>query len=268
VATGRRTVLPLPDGSPERLGGGYKSELLRYGDVVLRLQKTTIESAEWEHRLLAELAPQVAEVVAPLTRPELWEDGRIATLWPFVPGGDLDPGDPQQRSELARVLARLHAAGLDWDGGQRPGASAWPERDLARNAWWDWKIVEKPPELVAAYDEMNEFLRDPPDLALGVVHGDVYRGNMRVLDGRIVALLDWEEARVDWPAWELANAAWQVGEELVDAYVTAGGPAETEFLATMLRFRHVADVLYSLTSKARGEPFSQEHVDRLLRALE
>jgi Ser/Thr protein kinase RdoA (MazF antagonist) len=278
VATGRRTVLPLPDGSPERLTGGYKNELLRYGDVVLRLEKTTLESARWEHRLLRTLAPQLPEVVAPIAGPTLWDDGRVASLWPFVAGGDLDRDDPRQRRDLADTLARLHRAGLGPECGQRPGAASWDERDLVRNAWWDWELVEKPGVLVDAYDELVAYLADPPDLVAAVVHGDVYRGNVRVLRGLIVGLVDWEDARIDWPAWELANATWEVcrigdalddrrAHDFVEAYVSAGGPGETEPFAAMLRFRLVADLLYSLTSKARGEAFDQDYVDHLLRAL-
>ena len=82
-------------------------------------------------------------------------------------------------------------------------------------------------------------------------------------------MIDWEEARLDWAAAELANAAWEVGDRagFVAAYVEAGGPAETDHLDELLLLRNVADVLYSLTSKARGEAYDQGYVDHLLRAL-
>lgn len=278
MAKGRGTVLRLPDGSPERLAGGYKNELLRYGDRVLRLEATTLESVQWEHALLRFLAPGVPEVVVALDGPALWDDGRVASIFPFVPGEQLDRDDPAQRLALARLLARLHRTGLAWPGGQRPGAAAWPERDLLRNLEWDWTIVEKPAVLVNAYEELVRFLLDPPHLVMGIVHGDVYRANLRVGAGRIVGVIDWEDARLDWPAWELANATWEVckvGDSLdvgrcrafVDAYVAADGPAEPEFLPQLVRVRLVADILYSLTRKARGEAFDQAYIDHLLRAL-
>ncbi len=132
--------------------------------------------------------------------------------------------------------------------------------------------------LVAAYEELVSFLADPPRLLVGIVHGDVYRANLRMEAGRIVGVIDWEDARLDWPAWELANAAWEVckvGDSLdaercrafVGSYVAADGPAEPEFLPQLVRARLVADVLYSLTSKARGEPFDEGYVHDLLRAL-
>jgi hypothetical protein len=63
MAKGRGTVLSLPDGSPERLDGGYKNELLRYGDVDLRLTRAPIESVEWEHRLLESIV-EIARFLA------------------------------------------------------------------------------------------------------------------------------------------------------------------------------------------------------------
>jgi Ser/Thr protein kinase RdoA (MazF antagonist) len=267
VATESRTVLPLPDGSPEPLAGGWKNELTRYGDVVLRLERTPVESVAWEHRLLRFLAERVPEVVVPVAGPDRWEDGRTASLLPYVAGRRLDVSSLAERRALGSLLADIHVAGLGWNGGPRPERPAFMDLDLVVNDWWDWRIVEKPHALAAAYDEMVEFLFDPPPLVVGAVHGDVDAANVLVGNGVIVGVLDWEYARVDWPAWELANAAWKLGADAVDAYVEAGGPAETGLLPVLTRFRHVNDVLYSLTSKARGEPYNEEHVARLLEAL-
>lgn len=264
AAKGPGRVFPLPDTAPQRLAGGYKNELLRYGDVVLRLEDTTLESTRWEHALLRFLSAQVPEVVVPLAGPEPAQDGRVASLLPYVDGEPLDPDDGEQRLELARLLARLHRTGLDWERGPRPGVPGYNALDLARNRWWDWEMVEKPAPLVRTYDAMIEFVSDPPRLVLGAVHGDVCRGNLRVRDGRIVAVLDWEDARVDWPAWELANATWEVckagdaldpgrAEAFLAAYAAAGGPGERGPFPQLLRFRLAADLLYSLTSKARRE---------------
>ena len=104
AAKGPARVFPLPDGSPERLEGGWKNELLRYGEVVLRLEETTLESAAWEHGLLRFLSPRVPEVVAPLAGPERAEDGRVASLWPYVEGGPLDRDDEGRRLALAELL--------------------------------------------------------------------------------------------------------------------------------------------------------------------
>jgi Ser/Thr protein kinase RdoA (MazF antagonist) len=264
MATESRTVLPLPDGNPEPLKGGWKNELTRHGDVVLRLERTPFESVRWEHRLLRFLAESVPEVVVPLAGPERWEDDRTASLLPFIEGRALDPSSREEQRAAGELLGRIHRAGLHWDGGPRPGRPALADLDLVVNDWWDWSIVEKPRVLVDAYEEMVEFVFDPPPLAVGVVHGDVDPANLLVYDGRIAGVIDWEYARVDWPAWELANAVWTLGNDVLDAY---DGPAEVDLLRTLTRFRHVSDLLYSLTSKARGDAYSEEHVARLLEAL-
>jgi Ser/Thr protein kinase RdoA (MazF antagonist) len=264
VATESRTVLPLPDGNPEPLAGGWKNELVRYGDVVLRLEQTPLASVAWEHLLLRFLGERVPETVVPVAGPEVWEDGRTASLLPFVEGRALDRDTAEERRAAGELLGRLHRVGVGWDGPQRPGRSAIAELDLVANDWWDLRIVDKPRALVDAYEEMVDFLFDPPPLVVGIVHGDIDPANLIVCDGAIAGVVDWEYARLDWPAWELANAAWTLGPDVVDAY---DGPAEVGLLPTLTRFRHVNDLLYSLTSKARGEPHSDAHVARLLEAL-
>jgi len=280
VAKGPRTVLPLPDGNPEPLTGGFKNELTRFGDVVLRLEKTTLASAEWELEAVRFLAESVPEALVATAGPELFKDGRIASILPFVEdAAPLDRENEAHRLELARLLARLHRRGLDWAGAQRPGSPGFASLDMTRNRWWDWTIVSKPAALVDAYEASVKWLSTPPSLVTGLVHGDVCRANVLTRGDTIAAVLDWEEARVDWPAWELASAAWEVcqsGDALdsgratafIHAYRKADGPGETEAFEPLLRLRLVADLLYSLTSRARGEPHDETYVEHLVRALE
>jgi len=295
AATGPGTVLPDPDGIAERWGlaplpppepltGGYKNALLRCGDVVVRLERADPESVAWEHELLAFLSHDVTEVVAPLPARDgstfFASDGVVVSVLPFIPGIPLDRNDEDQRLQLAGLLARLHRAGAAWQR-PRPGRPSFAEADLEVNAWWDRRIVDTPPVLARAFERAGAWLAAGPELARGAVHGDVYRGNLRVRDGRIAGVVDWEEARVDWPAWELANATWEVckdeatdaldpvrADAFLAAYVAAGGPGELEPFEPLLRLRLVADALYSLTSRARGEPYDPAHVSHLLRALE
>jgi Ser/Thr protein kinase RdoA (MazF antagonist) len=295
VAKGPGTVLPDPDGiaerwglaplaAPEPLTSGHRNALLRCGDVVVRLERTDAESAAWEHELLAFLAHDVPEVVVPLTARDgstfSASDGVIVSVLPFVAGEPLDRGDEDQRLQLARLLARLHWVGAAWHR-PRPGRPSFADADVEVNAWWDWRIVDKPAVLTRAFECTRVWLAAAPALAYGAVHGDIYRGNLRVRDGRIVGLVDWEEARVDWPAWELANATWEVckdmsrdeldrerAEHFLAAYADAGGPGERKPFEPLLRLRLLADALYSLTSKARGEPYDPGYVSHLLRALE
>jgi Ser/Thr protein kinase RdoA (MazF antagonist) len=295
VAKGPGTVLPDPDGIAERwglaplppaepLGGGHKNTLLRCGDVVLRIEQRDPESVAWEHELTAFLSHDVPEVVTPLLALDgstfAEKDGIVVSVLPFVEGTPLDRDDEAQRLEAARLLARLHWVGRVWKR-PRPDRPAFADLNLELNAWWDVRIVEMPPVLERAYERSRAWLAAAPWLARGAVHGDVYRGNLRVRDGRIHGVLDWEDARVDWPAWELANATWEVCKDeacdrldpersarFLDAYAEADGPGELGPFDDLLRLRLAADALYSLTSAASGEPWSPQYVEHLLRALE
>jgi len=295
VAKGPGTVLPDPDGIAERWGlaplhrveqlaGGHKNTLLRCGDVVLRVEQRDPESVAWEHELTAFLSHDIPEVVTPLAALDgstfAETDGVVVSVLPFVEGTSLDRDDEDQRLEVARLLARLHWVGRVWRR-QRPDRPAFADLDLEVNAWWDLRIIEMPPVLARAYERSRAWLAAAPWLGRGAVHGDLYRGNLRVRDRRICGVLDWEDARVDWPAWELANATWEVCKDeacdrldpersarFVDAYVEAEGPGELGPFDDLLRLRLVADALYSLTSAARGDPWSPQYVEHLLGALE
>ncbi len=295
MAKGPGTLLPHPDAIAERwglaplptaqpLGGGNKNTLLRCGDVVLRVEHRDPESVAWEHELTAFLSHDVPEVVTPLAALDgstfAEKDGMIVSVLPFVEGAPLDRDDEAQRLGSARLLARLHWVGRVWRR-PRPDRPAFADLDLETNAWWDVRIVELPPVLERAYERSRAWLAAPPWLTRGAIHGDFYRGNLRVRDGRIHGVLDWEDARVDWPAWELANTTWEVCKDeardrldpersarFLDAYAEADGPGELGPFDDLLRFRLVADALYSLTSAARDEPWSPDYVAHLLRALE
>lgn len=295
MVKGPGTVLPNSDGIAERWGlaplpaaepleGGHKNTLLRCGDVVLRVERRDPESVAWEHELTAFLSHDVPEVVTPLRALDgstfAETDGTVVSVLPFVEGTPLDRDDEAQRLEVARLLARLHWVGRVWKR-PRPDRPAFADLDVEKNAWWDVGIVEMPPVLERAYQQSSAWLAAAPLLGRGAVHGDVYRANLRVRDRRIRGLLDWEDARVDWPAWELANATWEVckneardrldldrSARFLDAYAEADGPGELGPFDDLLRLRLVADALYSLTNAARGEPWSPRYVEHLLRALE
>jgi len=268
----------------EPLEGGHKNRLLRCGEVVLRIEERDPESVAWEHELTTFLSHDVPEVVTPLVALDgstfAETDGVVVSVLPFVEGAPLDRDDESERLEVARLLARLHWVGRIWKR-PRPDRPAFADLDLETNAWWDVRIIEMPAVLARAYERSRAWLAAAPWLGRGAVHGDVYRGNLRVRDRRIRGVLDWEDARVDWPAWELANATWEVCKDeardrldpersarFLDAYAEAEGPGELGPFDDLLRLRLVADALYSLTSAARGEPWSPRYVEHLLRALE
>jgi Ser/Thr protein kinase RdoA (MazF antagonist) len=52
-------------------------------------------------------------------------------------------------------------------------------------------------------------------LPQGVVHGDLHPGNVLFEKGRLQAILDFDGARMDWRACEIANAALHFGNDPV-----------------------------------------------------
>ncbi|HVM55623.1 MAG TPA: phosphotransferase [Acidimicrobiales bacterium] len=210
-----------------RLPGGEESAAFRCGEIVVRVAPTWRSDAEleWTNRVAAVAADVVAEVVAPLARPNgstvVRIDDRAVSLWPFARGERGDDTDEGQRAQAADLLARLHRAleGVVWPAKPPTSVALAPTPDLEDPDLDTW---------------LGLFDRDHP--ARQALHGDYHGGNTLVADGRIVALLDWDEAHIGPPERELAWAAWEWGDCLdsldldpalafVDAYRAAGGPA-------------------------------------------
>lgn len=238
--------VPVDLAGARRLYGGQESLAYRLGDHVVRVGPRWRTDADlgWSGSVAAAAAREVPEAVAPVptvdARFVIRVDGRPVTLWPFVPGHRGDDGDPRQREQAAGLLARLHRALAIADLGPTPA-----------------RVVPAAPVPDLADDELDAWLASfsrPRQL----VHGDFYAANVLVQDGRIAALLDWDEARVDAPEWELAGAAWEWGAGLdtldlteagrfVDRYLAEGGTAtgiDDTALRQLIRARIRAEVAY------------------------
>jgi Ser/Thr protein kinase RdoA (MazF antagonist) len=210
-----------------RLHGGDESAVFRCGDVVVRVGPTWRTDAElaWCNEVALVAGDLVAEVVVPLVRPDgstvVRIDDRPVTLWPFVDAERGDKRDPEQRAQAATLLARVHRALATQPWPPRPPRELEPAPtpDLDDHDLDTWLAI---------------FERDHPETQ--ACHGDYYRGNVLAVDGRVAALIDWDEAYVGPPERELAIAAWEWGDcldtldlgpalEFVDAYCDAGGTA-------------------------------------------
>jgi Ser/Thr protein kinase RdoA (MazF antagonist) len=277
VAKGPLTVPALPDGiaahwrlerfpRPEALTGGYHTTLVRLGDVVLRTEDRAPESVAWEHELLAWLAPAVPEVVLPLPAEDgttfLVRDGRTHTLLPFV------AGEPGAVDDVAGVLARVHARGAAWPAARpRPGRPAYADLDWEENDWWSWRAVPKPPELIRAFERVRAWIASEPALVVTPIHGDPARQNVIARGGRVVGLVDWEWARLDWAGIELAIAAHTFAEDdphsFVAAYRDAGGLGEADVLEEGLRIMLLANALYALTRGGENQDWVRYLLDGL-----
>ena len=288
---------PLPEGIAERfdlelpahgqrLAGGASGSVFRAGRFAVRVERASPESVRWEHDLVRFLAEEIEEVVAPLRAADgstfYADEGRIVSVFPFIEGDSLRGREAAFRDELPVLLARLHRRALAWPvGEQRVDVPAMRERDWDRNDWWDWAIVDKSPPLVRAFVELREWVANTDGLSVCPIHGDFHAGNLLTRDGRIVAIVDWQFARRDWPAFELASVAWNLAwdeesdaldtaarEAAIAAYVAAGGPGEPDVLLPMARLETLVTVLFSLTRAARGLSWNPDFTALLLAKLD
>jgi len=203
----------------------------------------------WAYAVAAALAGYVPEVVGPVS-PIIgrWR-GRPLTLWPYVPGRQLDRARPDDQLAAADLLARLHQATIAIGSpGHRPpsepGAPAHRPPPVDRGG-----IVD--PDLDATLARWRFGAgREAPR---GAVHGDFYPRNIHVHDGPLgdggLALLDWDDARVDVLGAEVAWAAWEFSHDgdaldtsrvatFLDAYRRAGGPGyDPEMIVPWIRER-------------------------------
>jgi Ser/Thr protein kinase RdoA (MazF antagonist) len=186
------------------------------GPVVVRVGPAWRTAAEvaWVHDLLDYAAHALDVAVAPLPARDgttaFWWRGRPVALFPFVAGTVLDRENPHLRREAARLLARVHYTLRRWpDPRPRPppgphAPSRWP-RPADPSALVD-------PELEAWYGAWSQ----GRTRAATPVHGDFYRRNVLCRAGRIVGLIDWDEARLEAPVREVAWAAYRVGDSPVN----------------------------------------------------
>ncbi|MGI8594506.1 MAG: phosphotransferase enzyme family protein [Solirubrobacteraceae bacterium] len=260
---------------PERLLGGEESAAYRLGRHVVRIGPAWRADAEveWCHAVAAAAAARVAEALAPCRTATGSTVARVArrpvTVWPFVEGSRGDDRDRGQRAQAADLLARLHDALAGVRLGPRPPASA-PRAEVPD--------LEDPEldEWLDDFDRAHES-RQP-------LHGDFYGGNVLVREGRIVGLLDWDEAFVGPPERELAWAAWEWGDGLgtlalqgartfIAEYAAAGGPARPiggDCLRQLVRQRIRWEVSYARAAARRGvalDADDHEYQDRQLEAF-
>ena len=271
-----------------QLSGGEESETwLTTSDdglFVVRISppRRTLAHLVWTHQLMLSLQPLLPAVIVPLRAIDgstlfLYNEHPIA-LFPFVEGHHLDREQPSQRLAAAQILAQLHSAMQI-----AVAASYHITRRVMQIS--DLPRIEDPdflqdPEL----DAWNAALmQQPASYTCGPIHGDYYRRNLLVRDGRIAALLDWDDTHTDflmqevaWSAWEFCKAAsrdnWHPERvrTYLHAYRDAGGPCKPEeyaMLMPFIRWRLREEIRYHLAAEAAGQDGAPEYVGELLRAF-
>lgn len=254
-----RAIEPLPGGY-DAWAASWRAET-DGGSLVVRVDRgVSLRTAIW----IGELVERAAEAGVPCCAPLRGVDGQVAfgmrdatvTVGRFVEGSTLDRDDPVQVRAAGSTLALLHAA-LSGPQSPRPERSPW---DPAL-----WPAEHDPPGLRdIELDAWHARLTADGDHHLrgGVIHGDFWAGNLMWRDGRVAAVLDWSEARVDLLARELAWSTFEFGHDgtnsrldverartFLAGYRTASGPGElglAELLVPLMRIELRAHARYSI----------------------
>ncbi|HYD46603.1 MAG TPA: phosphotransferase, partial [Phenylobacterium sp.] len=202
---------------------GTRLVLRRYGKGA----RWAPDGVAWELELVRRLAEAGYPAAAPLAGP-LTVEGDVYVLFPFVSGRALRPGDAGYR-ELGRRLAELHdvvLAHVRMD--QRPerrsltAAAAPPEGGpgreelLARLARLDAGLAARVDATSAAIAPRLQALADLPQHP---VHGDFAPWNLRMSGGRMVGVFDFDDARLDILAADVAHARRGYHDPVVDGYL-------------------------------------------------
>ena len=203
----------------------------------------------WSHAFLDRIAPQLTTVQPPLRTPagssyvllpparseapSTIDEGdaegrRIATLERFIEGrlGQRDTG--ADRAPAARALGTLHTAIVEATTttrfASRPGYPAFVDLDWRENRWWSWSSIDRAlitsrvdiTPIERALEEIPALLRsvDPTPLPTHPIHADYHEENLLLTEGvpdpEVVAIIDWDETRLDWRVWDIANALWSL----------------------------------------------------------
>jgi Ser/Thr protein kinase RdoA (MazF antagonist) len=256
-----------PPLSATRLTGGYANDVfvLEGLDLVLHLKHppADLDSLSWEHRLLGLLADRLPEVSSPLPDQNgstfFLYNKQPVWLMPLRPG---NPALPSDRRAVGAAVGRLHATVIDLPS--RPGHARL--RDLPIPPLremppifdrWLGLIAQARTDLIRLVNSIDQTRRP----AVGITHNDIFPGNVLVQDGSVTALLDWEEADVDWLVWDLAASLWPFCDaadwrrgitHFVAGYRDGGGSGagdDDDLILPLIRAKRILEVLRAPTDR-------------------
>jgi Ser/Thr protein kinase RdoA (MazF antagonist) len=229
----------------------------------------------WTTALGSAAVPEIPKAV-PSSNGRLVEaasDGRSAVLRHFIEGTE-----PSRTDDICQAMAALLAAvhsGSVWLGLHGGG---WfpPLRflDWEANPWWDISgLVElesnypQVTEMRRQLEEVPRILQRLDGLPKCLVHNDFHRGNLIARGSRIVGVVDWDWAAIDWRLLDVASGlrSWislplysglgQAGH-FVDQYAERVGDFASEerrLLPEVLWLRSLWTALFDLGRASRGE---------------
>jgi Ser/Thr protein kinase RdoA (MazF antagonist) len=262
---------------------GWQCEIEGGASVFVQHYPTWRSTAEiaWVHARLQAIAATVPEAIVPLAasdgRTVLGTGGGPVVVFPFVDGAPLDDADENLRLGAARLLARIHAAGLRTPASPRPPSH--PGAPSFRRP-----PVDLPPMVDPELDVWERSLDDGSFLR-GLIHGDVYGRNVLCRDGTVVGVIDWMEMdraplvlELGWTIWEFSQN--DDGDDLdirrarsfLATYRAAGGPVRPEengHLVPAIRRRLRSEVRSSFAADAvrDGPPEPNAYREAEIRAF-
>ncbi len=269
---------------------------LRTGDSYVLRVHVPIEDAEFvtpSLRIAAAYTSLLPFVPAPVqTRAGDFQailSGRVATLWPFVQGAH---GESKRLTNevAAECLARIHRAGESVrDELEEVGTERWSEKSWHDNSRWmlaanEEFILRNGPKFEVGVEasQLVEIARADCDLTTASlvqidskemitvpIHGDFYPNNLLVnTEGQVAGVIDWDESRIDWRTWDLANALLEFcsgtagtdfnvdcAKSFTSSYESTAGkltPLERSTLPLLIRARKLDEFMYSIGETMTG----------------
>ncbi|MEH6793056.1 MAG: phosphotransferase [Rhodococcus sp. (in: high G+C Gram-positive bacteria)] len=220
---------PLSGGARNDIWSGHLDGIR----VVIRRSRRTPDSRSWEWHLLRHLheCGIHVPVLVPSSAGEWDVDGWH--VYEFVKGSHPEPEDPR----ITDALAEVHAVTEGWP--QRPGSAS--SIDLPKLlGGGDVDLTALPTGLTQRIVDAWRSARTSSPTC--VVHGDAGARNAIIDEHGRCVLIDWDEARVDQPHYDLpvgpaelrANLAWEIAtcwipepdyaRSLVQDFTDAGAP--------------------------------------------
>lgn len=247
-------------------------------------------------------------------------DKQLVSLFPFFDGQIADINQEAVRINAAEMLAKLHLAGLELeDMPQKPYFQAIKDLNWETNRMWNSALLKESffedsnwlaKQLAAGYSEADtaalkeinhhkklireekelirkwslDLVENGPNLLAGPIHGDYYRGNiLTTKDGKITALIDWDECCKEWFVYELARSVWEFcideksghlnrshAQKFISAYKRAGGPlseSEAPLIIPFIRYVRLIEILFDLQQGLSGESWDPEYLAENLTGL-
>lgn len=198
-----------------RLDAGYTSrQWVADTDEGVLLAKTPVRDRDPEHlRRLIATTRRAAESGVPVVRFRAFVPTSTALEAPLLvqeyqdgtPANDAwEAMDSTQRmtfaSDLGQLVARIHSCSGPWFGDVL-GIEKYPDIRTFLHALVDSRLAQAPKDITSVgRDGLSAAIHRavdvvPPDVAPSLTHGDLWRQNVMLRDGRIACLLDFEHGR-------------------------------------------------------------------------